>query len=111
MLRLSSSEFCNYLRHFQDAYDILDTIESALGCVVIDNRFGSVLDDHLAILGEACLEDDNHSEETIQNICGWLFWFCYDNDFGKNKYAILEGNEGFCITSIEDMYNYLNNNF
>lgn len=111
MLRLSCDEFCNYLKHFQGTEDVLRSIETAIDQCITDNCIGNTLDDHIAILGDACLTDGKRTEYNLQHIAEWLFWFCYDNDFGREKLSITDKEEELVIASSEDLYHYLNRFF
>lgn len=111
MLRLSCDEFCNYLKHFQEAIDAIRSIEIAIDQCITDNCIGNTFDDHIAILGDACLTDDKRTEHNLQQITEWLFWFCYDNDFGRNKLLVKEKEGELEISSAEFLYRYLNRFF
>ena len=84
MLRLSCDEFCNYLKHFQGTEDIIRSIETAIDQCITANCIGNALDDHIAILGDACLTDDKRTEYNLQHIAEWLVLMVWHHKLDHN---------------------------
>lgn len=109
-IRMKKEFFIKYLEHLHRLEDAIYCIEDNLDTEITDGIIGNVLDDHVAILADACLGDRYYWNENLkQELIEWFYWFCYDNDFGNKSLTIQDKEKNYySVDSIEAFYDVLN---
>lgn len=39
----------------------------------------------------------------------WIFWYCYENDFGRGSLKAYDENDKEILNTIDELYNFINN--
>lgn len=80
----------SFMQEQQKLKELAQAISGKMAICEFGNQF---IDDYIELM-----------QASVNDKSGWVSWFVFDNEFGKNKLLICNKGKSYIITSVKHLY-------